>query len=102
MAEETLFVGNAKVRNTNFGEVISVGFKKADLELLMSKLDTDSGFVNIDICDSRSGGKYCKINTYKKQAGGAKKEQSFSSHAKQETASEVLAQVNKDDDDLPF
>jgi hypothetical protein len=101
-----LYVGNAKQKTiqTPKGpmDVIKVGFKKSDLELMMSKLN-ENGYVNLDVTKRLSEGKYGEthsivIDEWKpkaSQATAATKSNIPSSIERNSIASE-------DDGDLPF
>lgn len=65
--EENLLVGNAKIAETKFGDIIKIGFKESDLELLKANLK--NGWVNVDVLTSKAGKPYLKINTFAPKAG---------------------------------
>lgn len=92
------FVGNVDVKETQYGEIIKIGFTAEHLDMLREHLA--GGWVNVDILSSQKGGKYAVINDFKadpsKGTGGQKK-QSVPKQAQQ-----PIANGGDDSDDLPF
>lgn len=100
MENNDLLVGSVKVKETQYGEIINIGLNKNDIEKLNSHLNS-SGWVNIDLLQAKSGKKYIKINTFS-PSGSTGSSERVKPAERQPTASEVLAEQNKEDDDLPF
>lgn len=101
MATEKKFVGNVTVRETQYGEIIKMGFTAEHLELLKQHLQ--GGWVNVDILSSQNGGKYAVINEFK--ADPAKGKGATKPQATQKTTAPVqqpIANAGMDDDELPF
>lgn len=90
------FVGNVKTAQTSFGEIIKLGFKVEDLEMLMKEVK--GGWVNIDLKSSQKGGYYMEVNDFVPTKGAGKSAQP--AMTKDDRAAAVAqAQV---EDDLPF
>ena len=60
---EKIFIGKIQVKDTQYGEIIKVGFSEKDLETL-AEHKNERGWVNISILNSKNGGKYGIIDTY--------------------------------------
>lgn len=86
---DKLYVGNTKVKTLAFGDIINIGFTKDHLDLLASHLN-ENGWVNVNIKDAKSGGKYAEIDTYGGNAGNG------------DAAAPIATPLSDDDPDLPF
>lgn len=63
MADNKVYIGYTNVKQTKFGEIISISLNEEHRKLLEQYVN-DAGYVNIDILESRKGGKYSIINTW--------------------------------------
>lgn len=60
---EKIFIGKVEVKETQFGEIIKIGFSPEDREK-MKKYVNSMGWINISILGSKKGGKYAVVDVY--------------------------------------
>lgn len=58
-----IFIGNVKIIETQFGEIIKIGLSPDDRKLL-EQYQSQSGWVNINIMTNPQGKKYAVVDTY--------------------------------------
>jgi hypothetical protein len=60
---EKIFIGKVEIKETQWGEIIKIAFNPEDKKKL-EQYSNNSGWTNISILSSKSGGKYATIDTY--------------------------------------
>ncbi len=60
---EKIFIGKVEVKETQFGEIIKIGFSPEDRDKMMQYAN-GTGWINISILNSKKGGKYAVVDTY--------------------------------------
>ncbi len=60
---EKIFIGKVEVKETQFGEIIKIGFSPEDREK-MKKYANSMGWINISILNKKQGGKYAVVDVY--------------------------------------
>ena len=58
-----IFIGNVKIIEIQFGEIIKIGLSPEDRKLL-EQYQSQSGWVNINIMTNPQGKKYVVVDTY--------------------------------------
>ena len=61
---EKIFIGKVEIKETQWGEIIKIAFNPEDKKKL-DQYSNNSGWTNISILSSKSGGKYATIDTYR-------------------------------------
>lgn len=62
---------NIKSKETQYGEIIKLGFKYENFTEFLAKHVNDRGYVNIDLKKGKSGKWYSELNTYKSEASAS-------------------------------
>lgn len=62
MSDKILYVGQAKARDTNFGQIVRLSLRVSDVALLQTHLN-DKGYVNVNISPRKAKGKYGETHT---------------------------------------
>jgi hypothetical protein len=60
---DKIFIGKIEVKETQFGEIIKIGFSPEDREK-MKQYANGMGWINISILNSKKGGKYAVVDVY--------------------------------------
>jgi len=60
---DKIFIGKVEVKETQFGEIIKIGFSPEDREK-MKKYVNSMGWINISILNKKQGGKYAVVDVY--------------------------------------
>jgi hypothetical protein len=60
---DKIFIGKVEVKETQFGEIIKIGFSPEDREK-MKQYANSMGWINISILNSKKGGKYAVVDVY--------------------------------------
>jgi hypothetical protein len=60
---EKIFIGKVEVKETQFGEIIKIGFSPEDREK-MKQYANGMGWINISILNKKQGGKYAVVDVY--------------------------------------
>ena len=60
---DKIFIGKVEVKETQFGEIIKIGFSPEDKKK-MKQYANSMGWINISILNSKKGGKYAVVDTY--------------------------------------
>lgn len=60
---DKIFIGKVEVKETQFGEIIKIGFSPEDREK-MKQYANGMGWINISILNRKQGGKYAVVDTY--------------------------------------
>jgi hypothetical protein len=60
---DKIYIGKVEVKETQFGEIIKIGFSPEDREK-MKQYANGTGWINISILNSKKGGKYAVVDTY--------------------------------------
>jgi len=60
---DKIFIGKVEVKETQFGEIIKIGFSPEDRKK-MKQYTNSMGWINISILNSKKGGKYAIVDTY--------------------------------------
>jgi hypothetical protein len=60
---DKIFIGKVEVKETQFGEIIKIGFSPEDREK-MKQYANSMGWINISILNRKQGGKYAVVDVY--------------------------------------
>lgn len=60
---DKIFIGKVEVKETQFGEIIKIGFSPEDRKK-MKQYTNSMGSINISILNSKKGGKYAVVDVY--------------------------------------
>lgn len=60
---DKIFIGKVEVKETQFGEIIKIGFSPEDREKMKQYVNS-MGWINISILNKKQGGKYAVIDVY--------------------------------------
>lgn len=100
MATEKKFVGNVKEIQTQYGEIIKIGFTEEHLKMLLAEVK--NGWVNVNILNSQKGGRYAVIDDFVPKAGAGNGGNGGGQSAPKGVSQPPIATPQNNDDDLPF
>jgi hypothetical protein len=60
---DKIFIGKVEVKETQFGEIIKIGFSPEDRKKMKQYVNS-MGWINISILNSKKGGKYAVVDVY--------------------------------------
>lgn len=99
MAQEKIFIGSCKVKETQYGELVSIGINEEDIKKLQENMK--GGWVNLNFKRSQEGKPYLEVNTYSGASKPADNSGRETVRPNKNDAEKAIAQACNDDD-LPF